>query len=317
MLMLGLTSTVGPGHRELPQHLGGVLHGMVEAAVLAHDPQVLDALRPAGAQAPARFSVQAPPVDPAGSAAAATPREDMGSGFELNFGVLLFGAAVPFWPRVLSALLQQATNRLHGRQIDYTTATVAYPGSEPTTVWCGGATTIRHLPDPRPPWVTQHTALQADAGSLPRLHQLLLRSPLLLASRSAAREGLQRYGRLPWPSLGSMLDSIAQRLIALEPELAQALYIGPGWSASPAARSVMPLTPADAPATQIVWTYRAAPRGVNPPRSRSLDLPGIVGTLVFPGSDDPMERALLHWGQWIGVGQKTTMGCGQYVYRMP
>ncbi|BDI05763.1 CRISPR system precrRNA processing endoribonuclease RAMP protein Cas6 [Sphaerotilus microaerophilus] len=314
MLMLGLTSSIGPGRRELPMHLGGVLHGMVEAGVLAHDPAILEVLRPAGAQAPARFSVQAPPVDAPGNNAV-EPTTDVGAGFELSFGVLLFGAAVPFWPRVLSALLLQARNRLHGRQIDYTNATVVTPGSEPTSVWYEGATTIKHLPDLRLAWARQHAALQADADSLPRLHHLLLRSPLLLASRSAAREGLQRYGQLPWPSLGSVLDSIAQRLIALEPELAQALQIGPGWSSGPATRSVMPLTPAQSPAEQIVWTYRAAARGVHPPRSRSLELPGIVGTLIFPGGNDPLERALLHWGQWIGVGQKTTMGCGQYVYR--
>ncbi|MBK6716721.1 MAG: hypothetical protein IPG57_16980 [Burkholderiales bacterium] len=40
-------------------------------------------------------------------------------------------------------------------------------------------------------------------------------------------------------------------------------------------------------------------------------LPGITGSLIYPASADAarcrLEAALLYWGQWLGLGQKTTL----------
>lgn len=317
MLMLGVAVSVGPGRHALPWHLGGALHGLVEAAVLNQDPGVLAELRPGGDQAPAHFLIQAPPIDLAGPDDLAL-EGDRGVARELTFGVVLFGRAEALWPRVLSALLRHAPNRLNGRALDYLHASVCSPGGEVTTVWKKGDQGFSDLPESQVGWLERQaasTGRATGAPQAPRLHHLHLRSPLLLASRGATRQGLQRYGQLPWPSLGSVLDSIAQRLVVLEPELAQVLGVGAGWSAGSAARSVMPLTPASDPAAQVVWPYQGSPRGVHPPRPRSLPKPGIVGQLIYPSGTDPLEAELLHWGQWLGLGQQTTMGCGQYVYR--
>jgi FAD/FMN-containing dehydrogenase len=203
---------------------------------------------------------------------------------------------------------------LQGRPARLDHAVLHAPGLSELTVWAEGRPTA-DLADTPSEALAAAQAEQAHGvlnGPAARLHIIALRSPLLLASRSAAREGLQRFGNLPWPSLGSLLDSIAQRLRSLEPQLGRQIGIGGHWSASEATRHILPLTPAHDPARQIQWTYRAAARGASDPRPRSIVLPGIVGTLVYPAGADPIEAALLHWGQWTGAGQKTTLGCGQY-----
>ena len=60
----------------------------------------------------------------------------------------------------------------------------------------------------------------------------------------------------------------------------------------------------------------ARSRPGSPPRR--LVLPGITGSLIYPASADAarcrLEAALLYWGQWLGLGQKTTLGCGRFTW---
>lgn len=268
------------GHAPWPHHLGGVLHGFVEGAVLNHAPQWLEHLRPLGDQGPAGFTVHAPP-------AGAVPDD------RLRFGVVLFGTLGDAAPDIAQALQGQCQRRLQGRAA----RVIGWQVIDPVAV---AAPMAEGIP------------------ARPRLHRLTLRSPLLLASRGAAREGLKVHGQLPWPTLGSVLDSVAQRLHMLEPSLARTLALPEDWRASAVQRATEAMTPAGAPAQQIAWTYSATPRRHDhddrAPARRQLPLTGIVGTLLYAASDDPLEAGLLHWGQWIGVGQKTTMGCGSYVW---
>jgi hypothetical protein len=278
MRMLSVQIEVSPAGSNWPQHLGGVLHGFVEGAILNHAPQWLGHLRPLGDQGPAGFTIHAPPAT-----TDATP------GDMLRFGVVLFGTLGEAVEDVGQAMAAQCARRLQGRVARLIDVQVIEPDLS--------ATAFR---------------------TASRLHRLTLRSPLLLASRGASREGLRTHGQLPWPSLGSVLDSIAQRARLLEPSLARLIGLTSDWRASEVQRATEALTPASAPAQQVAWTYSATPRrsqrSTEPPSRRQLPLPGIVGTLLYPASDDPLESALLHWGQWIGVGQKTTMGCGSYVW---
>lgn len=310
MLMLGCELHIGAGCSRLPDHLGGVLHGVVEAAVLNHAPWLQPVLRPDGDQAPACFALQVPPAE---NPAAPPP----GQAGLIRFGLLLFGPAVDAWEALLAALQQQWSHRLHGRPARFHQVNLCRPGMQPVTVlkhdaWLAAptisATDLR--------WHAAFPTLAAPPAPA-RLHRIELRSPLLLASRSAAREGLRQHGRLPWPGLGHLLDSIARRLLRLEPALACAIGLPADWQAPEALQQIEPWTPAAGPARQVEWTYAATPRpktGQPSGRHRHLALPGIIGTLLYPGRGDPLEAALLHCGQWLGAGQKTTLGCGQMVW---
>ena len=79
------------------------------------------------------------------------------------------------------------------------------------------------------------------------------------------------------------------------------------WRATPAQWATEPLTPAADPAREVVAPYAT--------RDHRFTAPGLIGTLVYPSHAPALEAALLYWGQWLGVGQKTTMGFGSYVWR--
>ena len=303
--MLSFELRLGPGANALPEHIGGALHGFVEGATLAHAPQLLALLRPGGQNDAARFAVHAPPV---------------GTTFEesVRFGLVLFGDASQAWPVLVRALIGQSAQRFHGRTTRIERASMQNPGGEPVPVVESG-----RLIDPTPQtespsaWL-QRVAAAGDAGVDERsFHVLNFRSPLLLASRYQVRVRLPQTGSLPWPTLGQLLDSVARRMCALEPDLARVAGCGPEWRASDAAHLIEPLTPAADPARQVVWAYNSTPRArqdqaVRPGR-RTVPVPGVLGTLVYRATADAVERQLLYWGQWLGVGQKTTMGFGSFV----
>lgn len=204
-----------------------------------------------------------------------------GCGDELAFGLMLFGDLADHAAPLVDALARQCAHRLHGR---------------PTRLL---AAEVHDAPACTP-------ALPVPVSAI-RLHRLVLRSPLLLASGSATHAGLRRHGQLPWPPLGSVLESIAARMHALAPVLAQEL-LGPSdrWQASPAQWHAEPLTPAADPAREVVARYAT--------RTHRLDTPGLLGTLCYLSEAPEVESALLYWGQWLGVGQKTTMGFGSFVW---
>lgn len=303
--MLSFDMRLGPGATALPEHVGGALHGFVEGATLAHAPQLLGLLRPGGQNDAARFAVHAPPVG--------TTLDE-----SLRFGLVLFGAASQAWPLLVNALIEQTAQRFHGRTARIESASMQQPGGEPVPVVESG-----RLIDPTPQtespsaWL-QRVAAAGDAGLDERsFHVLNFRSPLLLASRYQVRVRLPQLGSLPWPTLGQVLDSVARRMHALEPELARVTGCAPEWRASDTAHLIKPLTPAADPARQVVWAYSSMPRArqgqAGRPDRRTVPVPGILGTLVYRTTADAVERQLLYWGQWLGVGQKTSMGCGAYV----
>ncbi len=306
MLKLEFDFALGPGREPLPDYLGGVLHGYVEGAVKNHDPHILPVLRPGGADGIAHFMILPPPMTITVEGA-------------LRFAVMLYRDAAKAWPIIVRALIEQQVSRLNGRLFAFRRA------------WCSTVDGERHdlvrqgrlIEFPEGPPV--HRCLESLAALAQPHHpargfyRLNFRTPLLLASRKAQRERERIAHGLPWPTLGSVLDSIAARCRQLEPELAAAIGLPETWQAPAVAHALHAYTPAGRPARQIEWLYSSTPRQAldTPPdparERRSLVVRGLLGELGYPVPDIPHAAALLHWGQWLGVGQKTTMGCGHYV----
>lgn len=290
MLMLAIDSEIGPGNNKLPEHLGGALHGFVERAVLEHAGHLIPVLRPDGDDEFASLAIEPPPFgQPIGNL--------------LRFGVVLFRDATQSWSVIVRALVEQAANGINNRATRIDSLVMIQPGSPIQAVVIGG-----RLVDPAP-WPESPSAWIRRANTKPtqeisgyRVHAIEFRSPLLIGSRGIIR----RDHRVPWPTLKTLLDSIAKRMLALEPELGKAIGIAPGWRANSVYDDIPPLTPATTPATQIQWQYS---------HHRGIYKPGIVGTLIFTAELGPVEFALLEWGQWLGIGQQTTMGCGRYIYK--
>ncbi len=304
MLLLSIDLRLGPGALPLPAHLGGALKGFFEGAVMAHAPHLLDVLRARGANERANFALHAPPLAQA-------------VGHQLRFGVVLFNELELAHAQLLRALHSQCEQRFNGREVLLERATLLRPGELPRQLLQDGLLTeepsgagIPALPAP--------LAFGAMATPQRALHELQFRSPLLLASSGVVRACMRENRPLPWPTLGQVLGSIADALCSLEPRIAQQLGLAHGWQPDPARSQLAALTPAHDPAQHMQWLYRSTPRvGQAKPNGgtaqrRELNIPGIVGTLVYPAGSDPVEHALMHWGQWCGVGQKTTMGFGSY-----
>lgn len=305
MLMLTLDLQLGPGRKPLPVHLGGVLHGFVEGGVKDQAPHLLSVLRPDGPNQFAQLTIQAPPL---------------GANIEssLRFGIILYGNSARAWPVLLRALLEQQANGLNGRHARIVQASLQPPVGDAYLLVEKGRLLESVDQTPLPRNADSLAASTPASNGTAALYRLTFRSPLLLASRKAQRDRDRIANGLPWPTLGSILNSIAARMRFLEPELADALHLSPEWSAPLVARQVAPMTSAERPAQQIVWEYSATPRSV-PTGEESLAsvrrtflIPGIVGDLIYPATGVEQEHSLLYWGQWLGVGQKTTMGCGSY-----
>ncbi|MFZ4538917.1 CRISPR system precrRNA processing endoribonuclease RAMP protein Cas6 [Propionivibrio sp.] len=291
MILLSFNIKIEPSRDAFPLHLGGALHGFVERAVLNHAPHLLPVLRPAGDDEYASLAIEPPPYG--------QPVTN-----HLRFGVVLFRDATQSWSVITRALIEQAPNGLNNCAIKIDSSSMIQPGSHVQPVVMNGRL-IDPVPWPESPaaWLRRAEVTQPRPEALTtHLQTLEFRSPLLIGSRGSIR----RDHQVPWPTLKTLLDSLAKRMLALEPELANFVGIAHGWRASELFEAVKPLTPADAPASQIQWPYAA---------HRGIFKPGIVGRLNFHAELGPVELALLHWGQWLGVGQQTTMGCGRYVYQ--
>lgn len=266
------------------------MHGFVERAVLDHANHLIPVLRPTGDDEYASLAIEPPPFGQRIST-------------HLRFGVVLFRDATQSWNVIVRALIEQAVNGINNRSIKIDRAWMYQPGSAVQPVVLDGRL-IDPAPWPESPsaWVRRaHSKSRGDITNC-RVHALEFVSPLLLGSRGTIR----RDHRVPWPTLKTLLDSIAKRMLVLEYELGQAIGIASGWRANDMYEHVTSLTPADSPAAQVQWQYS---------QHRGIHKPGIVGTLVFTAELGPVEFALLEWGQWLGVGQQTTMGCGRYIYK--
>lgn len=290
MLMLAVEAVVDPKGASLPRHLGGALHGFVERALLNHACHLIPVLRPEGDDEYASLAIEPPPF---GQRIAT----------QLRFGCILFRDATQSWSVIARALLEQASNGINNRAIEIDRAWVYQPGGLPQAVVVGGRLIDEESwPESPAAWVRRAAVRIPEEEAVVRAYSLEFRSPLLLGSRGSIR----RDHKVPWPTLKSLLDSIAKRMVVLEPELAQMMGIVQGWRASDRFDQVEALTPADRPATQVQWPYSV---------HRKIFKPGIVGELIFVTQLGPAELALLEWGQWLGVGQQTTMGCGRYIYK--
>ncbi|HNC18206.1 MAG TPA: CRISPR system precrRNA processing endoribonuclease RAMP protein Cas6 [Accumulibacter sp.] len=287
--MIAVEAALEAAAEPLPPHLGGILHGFVERALLNHAHSLMPAIRPEGSDEYANLAIEPPPYG--------QPVET-----RFRFGCLLFGDASASWRLLVRAILKQAGFGLNKRALSIRQVWVCQAGGLLEAVVSDGQFIDESCSSESPAWVKHAKLRPPDEAKALHACCLEFRSPLLLGSRGRIRRDRQ----VPWPTLKSVLDSIAKRMRALEPELANALAISSDWCADERFEQVDALTPAASPAQQVQWPYAI---------HRGIFKPGIVGKLIFVAPLGPVELALLEWGQWLGVGQQTTMGCGRYVLR--
>lgn len=290
MLLLSFDLALDESRSPLPEHLGGLLHCVLDDCLRGAQPAAYQALRHGGAEGIPHYSLLAPPF---------------GQSIErhLRFGITLFAQARPHWLELLISLVARFNQGFAGRRAQVLTVALAQPTQTSCLIYSAGKGFDGTTAPASAVWPTPDT----DLSTIMPLHHYSLHfaSPVLVASKTAQMAFRNTQQALPWPTLGNLLRSLAKRACALEPMLAQALKLEADWQPQTAADALTPLTAPTAPAQQVEWAYQSSN---HPP----LPVPGITGTLIYPCAATVTEHELLHWGQWLAVGGKTAWGHGSY-----
>jgi len=130
-------------------------------------------------------------------------------------------------------------------------------------------------------------------------------TPLNLVSRRQIAAG---FGHAP-PSLHRIVRSLAQRAGLFAPQWASSLGIGSEhWVAlDQTLRSAMR---ADESVQPLVWRYGSRTH------AKPVFMQGLLGHQEFMAPLPGPARALLLAGQWLGVGEGASFGCGGYTLKL-
>ncbi|MFA6203149.1 MAG: CRISPR system precrRNA processing endoribonuclease RAMP protein Cas6 [Gallionella sp.] len=283
--------------------MGKVLGGFFEGAIRFHAPQLEGVLRPNGLDGIANFSI----IPPAIKAQVANT---------LQFGIMLHGEATKSWADIAIALHHQQHSRIHGRCSELREIYLQQPANESARYVMKQGKFLSKMPElDSVDQVFQLALSKLSEASEARIFQLTFHAPLRIASHAVKGVGQQ----LPWPTLGAVLESIATHLRIKQPDLAEKLGIDENWKPSVVSGQAQALCFAADPARQIECDYPSSTaRPQRPDQAHRAQRPkqvrGIIGTLLYTATGDKQEQMLLYWGQWTGVGQKTTAGFGSYTF---
>ena len=254
--------------------LGGMLHGAWEDQIHQYAPQLREILGLVSGTSGQQAAPKRYAMLPPPWAQPLSILED-GSA-HLGFGVVLYGAAADHASELGAAFCHCPALRL-GAQQDR----------------------IEHSE------FGEHTPVNPDvfpALAWIKLHWL---TPLLLESAGQRKLGAD----VRPPALLRVVRSIARRIRELEPALAEQLGLyDADWII--AEESIRALAAQSADWRTVSWRYG----------SRTKDVPvqfhGQLGCAGYfaanPGSIPANIHALLQWGTWFGVGQRTALGQGFY-----
>lgn len=136
-----------------------------------------------------------------------------------------------------------------------------------------------------------------DADSV----KLQLLTPVSISSPAKRTQGLDATP----VSLARWVKALRLRLSELEPRFAEQFeFQGTAWLTQEHALRDVAVTQAEIRLQN--WTYGSRTK------TNLINLHGQVGTMRFKGRIAPRVLALLELGQWLGVGQRTTLGHGWY-----
>ena len=254
-------------------YLGGVMHGVFEHLVRTHAPKLIDALGMSGTSQPTRYAVLPPPYG-----WQAKPEQAL---LHLGCGIMLFGGAAEHAQTVSEALRHWRELRFGGEvdRVEQIRIDVHHP--------------------PAPQEFSPLESLTLDWVT-----------PVLLDSQGQRAAGAANAS----PSLYRVVRSLAARIRHLEPELAILLGLGDRASRDEIflkhwepIKEKIRHTPIERHSLNpISWRYGSRTK------ERTFDFTGLIGEITYAGPIAAPIHALLQWGSWFGVGQRTALGQGLY-----
>ncbi|SER16357.1 Uncharacterized conserved protein [Nitrosomonas sp. Nm51] len=269
--------------------LGGVLHGFFENLIRAHEPEAAHALGMTQNNLYKYYAVLPPPYDPG-----AGKKTDINL---LGCGIMLYGQARQFLPSILPILQYWREIRLDGRcdKIKKHEIHICSPGNPPR-LW--NEKQMASIEPVNPGF--NYTFTVGDSVVLSFL------TPLVLEN---AKQKAKGAANAP-PALLRLTRSLAKRIQALEPELAETLRIGStAWIE--AEEQIRAIAIRQHHLTRVQWHYGS--RTKKHPITRS----GLTGRIHYDGPIPAPIMALLNWGCWFGAGQGASLGQGMYAITIP
>jgi hypothetical protein len=303
MLFVVVRGVVSSGKNSLPNYLGNSLHGFFEAALINYRPELVGQLRPQGENELASYAIRAPW---AYSLAESIDYEDS---VALSFGILLCGNCLYSWPSVIAAMHAQSAHGLDGHFFRIDSVTVGFAGLPGEQVFDGQdglyKSTLNHAPSLGIDYWRERFAYFSDLVQRQPQSSVTLtfNEPLLLASNAAQLKAQAQDVSLLPPSFAQLLKSIqvrAETLAGLPEELILS-------GATPTL-----VEQGEANFERLAIPHASARSRERGNRKPNFTLPALRGSITYTGAFTATDFLLLELGQWLGVGQKTTIGFGAY-----
>jgi CRISPR-associated endoribonuclease Cas6 len=303
MLFVVVRGVVFASKKSLPNYLGHSLHGFFEAALINYRPELLSQLRPNGENELAFYAMRVPWSH-------SLPESSLyDDALDLSFGILLCGSAQYTWPSMIAALHAQSAHGLDGYSFKIVSIAVGFAGLPAQEVFDAQdglfKTTLNHPAELAIGYWRERYAYFSDLVRRQRESSVTLRfnEPLLLASNAAQIKAQASNTSLLSPSLNQVLKSIHARGTALAglPDSLIDVALTP--------TKVVQSTSNFESLTIPYASARSRERGNHKP---NFNLLALNGSVTYTGAFVASELLLLELGQWLGVGQKTTIGFGAY-----
>lgn len=264
---------------------GGMLHGLFETALLKYSPALYSQLSDKASGVRARYALF-PPLD---------QRQQCEPGDELRFGVVLFGSAARAWRAVLAALIAGDVLRLGAQRQPVTVIRVdsIHPARLPLRIYDPEDTTLEGHPDP----IEIPARTDAPAESV----RLRFLTPVTISTPAKRALGLEAVPL----TLHQCTKVLRNRLSALEPDIAADFdFRSNAWISME--HRLRDVAIARAAVQLQEWIYGSSTK------KNQIRFRGQIGEIEYAGRIPAAVIGLLELGQWLGIGQRTTLGQGWY-----
>lgn len=289
MLWFSLTQETlleAPFHAHERVFKGGVWHGMVEGALAIHAPSLLALLTQGRGGHQRAFYALMPPLDDDALYSASAPR---------TWSLILYGQACQHWHQILLALLEPHALKLGHSRVSVRIRKIEslHPQFGTSSIYDMDVGRLGEVAVPI------HVALHDHCPTNGAALQLL--TPVNISLEKLRPMGLHEAPI----ALERWIKALRRRLSELEPELAEQFeFDGASWQKQERALRDVDVASFDLAVLACRWKSRT--------KSDSVLLRGQTGRMRFDGEIPARTHALLDLGQWLGIGQKTTMGFGWY-----
>lgn len=280
---------------------GGIFHGLVEDTVKRHSTSLFELLKDRSMQRHSRYAVR-PPLG---------AQARYGRGEKIEFWLVLYGSSCDAWSELLAAFLVRPVLGIGSERGAMWVARIDSldPDGTSRPILADGDSHFSGVPQGV---ITTEADWKESSGVA-----LELLTPVTITSSTKRQLGFDRVRASPesqevvpserWVNslLERWVSSLRERLIILEPDIARSFRFDTDeWvtQQDELKRCSVGLSQL----RDFDWRWMSGTK------SKPIMLHGLMGAVSYHAKLPPVVMALLTLGQWLGVGQRNTLGQGWY-----